>query len=140
MMAKAGSAEQRLKLIHGAIAGGVVLLVGAFAYLRGTGSGGTVELGALLVQVIFYAVFAAGVAVNVVTRRAILSRPVGEDRDAWWQRATPQAIVIWATNEAVSLIGLVFWWLTANPWFAALTGVGLLGLALNRPSNLRPEN
>ncbi|MGD8867303.1 MAG: hypothetical protein PVI01_06725 [Gemmatimonadales bacterium] len=128
------------RVIHAAIAAGVVLFFAVFLILRSESSlGGVSEAGGVL-RIVGYLVLAGGVLASGMLRGRVAPRSRGVDLGEWWGKNMQRAVIVWATAEGGGVAAMVMGWLIGDTTLLALgAALPLALLFTSRPGRLSGE-
>ncbi len=132
------------RIIHGALAVGVLMVFGILAYLRTVSGPAVAGDAAGTLRIVAYAVLAVGIVMTRVMRGRIAAPSPARSREGsgadlaeWWTTTLPKAIVVWALAEGVGMIGIVLGYVIADLTVQVIAvAVGLFLLFLTRPGAL----
>jgi hypothetical protein len=126
-----------VRILHGALLAGVVLLAGLFVFLvrvQGLPPSAPESVGNGLTA----ATLGLVVVATTVLRRRVPARDPQESADAIWAAAANRgpAIVLWAVTDGACLLALVGYFLTGALAPAVAAGIALVTLFAVRPGHL----
>lgn len=124
------------RIIHAAIALGVLLLFGIFWVLGPSGGAGQTPFPPGLARILAGGVALVGLLGSVFGRRR-LRPPATRGPVGFWQENLSASILIWALAEMPGVVGAVLWFLSGDPVLLALGAWSILLLVLNAPSRLQ---
>lgn len=129
------------RIIHLAIAAGLLVFFAVFLYLREYGAGlGVSGEDARIGRMAVYVLLVVTIGVVFYLRARIPARNREVRPEAWWTANLPRAVVVWAIAEACGLAAIVVGWLTASPDLTVLgAALGLGLLFISRPGRLEGE-
>ncbi|NIN71715.1 MAG: hypothetical protein GTO46_07240 [Gemmatimonadetes bacterium] len=125
------------RIIHGAVAGGLVIAFAVFLYLRSQLAIELPQAGVQGLRLVGYVMLGTAILVAQMLRGRI--KPAGQavDISGWWTKNLPRAVIVWAVAEGGSLGAIVVGWVIGDTTLLAVgVAVGLALLFVSRPSRL----
>jgi hypothetical protein len=124
-----------IRLIHGALAIGVILFAIVVHFVVRPSSAMTTELPPVVIGVLLGVSLAAS-GFSVVMRRRVPRRNTNESADLFWTTAALPALLAWAPLEGAALLGIVAYMFTDTPAALVVAGIALAGLIAFNPARL----
>ncbi len=132
------------RVVHGAIAAGIVLMTGIFLYLGTVSASEFARTTGPAIRLTAYAALIAVIVVtrvlkgNIVPAAAGAAGAAGADLGDWWATNLRKAIILWAVAEGGGLTALVLGFV-ARDRLVIVAGavVALVVLYVTRPGSLQ---
>ncbi len=128
-------------ILHGALVVSALAIIGLVWVFRGGVPIALVPKARVILSYVAYGDAGVLLALTAAIRRRVSLLERDPDPEAWWRVNGPKILLLWILGEAGCVLGAVFWLLTDSQLvLLALAGVGLLVLAVHRPSKLLETN
>jgi len=130
------------RIIHLAIATGLLLFFAVFFYLRDSGAGlGFSGEQTRVWRLAVYALLVITIVAVFYLRARMPARTLEMSSEVWWTANLPRAVVAWALTEGGGLVAVFVGWLMGSLDLMVLgVALGLGLLFISRPARLEGEH